>query len=48
MQKRGLKKKELQKVVELLRNGKQLDAKYKDYALKGGLKKYRECHISPD
>lgn len=48
MQKRGQKKEELQKVVELLRNGKKLDTKYKDHALKGKFKKYRECHISTD
>ena len=48
MQKRGLKKEELQKVVELLRNGKKLDIKYKDHALKGQFKEYRECHINPD
>lgn len=48
MQKRGLKKEELQKVVELLRNGKKLDIKYKDHALMGQFKKYRECHINPD
>ncbi|MBQ2672462.1 type II toxin-antitoxin system YafQ family toxin [Candidatus Saccharibacteria bacterium] len=48
MQKRGLKKEELQIVVELLRNGKKLDIKYKDHALKGQFKKYRECHINPD
>ena len=48
MQKRGLKKEELQKVVELLRNGEKLDIKHKDHALKGKFKKYRECHINPD
>lgn len=48
MQKRGLRKEELHRVVELLRNGKELDAKHKDHALKGKFKKYRECHINPD
>ncbi|MBQ3353416.1 type II toxin-antitoxin system YafQ family toxin [Candidatus Saccharibacteria bacterium] len=48
MQKRGLRKEELQRVVNLLRDGKQLENKYQDHTLKGKMKNYRECHINPD
>ena len=39
---------ELQTVVDLLIAGNGLPARYKDHALKGDLKAFRECHIAPD
>lgn len=48
MAKRGLNVKELDDVVFKLSHGEKLDPKYKDHALKGKLKEYRECHINPD
>ena len=39
---------ELQAVVDLLIAGEVLPARYKDYALKGSLMAFRECHIAPD
>ena len=39
---------ELQTVVDLLIAGEVLPARYKDHALKGNLKSFRECHITPD
>lgn len=48
MQKRGLRKADLERVVILLRNGVALDEKYRDHALKGASRGYRECHIHPD
>ena len=39
---------ELQAVVDLLIAGEVLPARYKDYALKGSLMAFRECHIVPD
>ena len=38
----------LDKVVQALLNGKPLDAKYNDHALKGNYEGHRECHIRPD
>jgi mRNA interferase YafQ len=38
----------LKKVVDLLANGEQLPATYKDHQLKGQLQEYRECHIKDD
>jgi mRNA interferase YafQ len=46
-----LKKKDLEKLddlVDLLRNNKPLDKKYKNHKLKGSYKDYWECHIEPD
>ena len=48
MQKRGLEKEKLQKIVECLRNGEKLERKNRDHALKGNHNGYRECHIQPD
>ena len=48
MQKRGYNIQELDDVIDTLRQGKVLDAKYKDHALKGNLEGFRECHIRPD
>ena len=35
-------------VIETLLEGKQLDPKYHDHALKGNYVGHRECHIKPD
>lgn len=35
-------------VIEILANGKALDARYKDHGLTGNYKGTRECHIEPD
>ena len=47
-QKRGLDISKLISVVNTLAEGKTLEAKYKDHALTGNYKGYRECHIQPD
>lgn len=46
--KRGYNVKLFETVLELLREEKELPAKYNDHALKGGYSGYRECHITPD
>lgn len=38
----------LKPVVNILLSGNTLDAKYKDHALTGNWKGFRECHIAPD
>lgn len=38
----------LEVVVEIIRQRKILDPKYKDHALRGEFGGYRECHIKPD
>ena len=47
-QKRGLDISKLVSVVNALAEGKTLEVKYKDHALTGNYKGYRECHIQPD
>lgn len=47
-QKRGLKIKLLEAVVDKLQNGIPLEEKYHDHELKGKFKGFRECHIQPD
>jgi len=46
--KRGLNIALLDLVVDKLLQGIPLDTKYKDHALKGNWKGFRECHIQPD
>ena len=46
--KRGLDIDLLETVVDKLLSGAPLEAKYKDHALSGNYKGYRECHIQPD
>ena len=46
--KRGLNMDLLDEVVDVLRNGEKLDAKYHDHALHGYFEGFRECHIQPD
>ena len=48
IQKRGLDIKLLDNVIDLLREGKKLPAKYKDHSLNGKFKNFRECHIQAD
>ena len=38
----------LEQVIDQLANQKPLDEKHHDHALDGDLRKYRECHITPD
>jgi mRNA interferase YafQ len=40
--------KEIEKTITLLMSGNTLPAKYKDHALIGDWKGYRECHIRGD
>ena len=47
-QKRGFNMLLLDNIIIQLANEKPLDAKHKDHALKGKLKDYRECHVTPD
>ena len=46
--KRGLNMDLLDEVVDVLRNGEKLNAKYHDHALQGDFEGFRECHIQPD
>ena len=48
MAKRGLDVKKLDDVEEMLKNSIDLPSTYRDHALKGDWKGYRECHIAPD
>jgi len=46
--KRGFDLSLLNAVIEILRQGKTLDAKYHDHSLSGNYAGFRECHIKPD
>ncbi len=46
--KRGLDMTILESVIDTLRQGKELDTKYKPHALKGNFIGYHECHLQPD
>ena len=48
MKKRGLDLSQLDEVIDLLRQGKQLDERYRDHGLSGNYAVFRECHIKPD
>ena len=48
MKKRGLDLTLLEQVVDTLRQGNPLDARYKDHGLTGNYLGFRECHIKPD
>lgn len=48
MRKRGLDLSLLDEVVDTLRQGKQLDDKYRDHGLSGKFQGFRECHVKPD
>ncbi|MDR2562141.1 MAG: type II toxin-antitoxin system YafQ family toxin [Holophagales bacterium] len=45
---RGLDVALLTAVIEDLASGNTLDSRHRDHQLKGKLKDYRECHITPD
>lgn len=46
--KRGLDINKLIDVVNTLAEGNALEPKFRDHALTGNYKGYRECHIQPD
>ncbi|MCQ2446161.1 MAG: type II toxin-antitoxin system YafQ family toxin [Clostridia bacterium] len=48
MKKRGMDISALDEVVDLLRQGRKLDEKYRDHELSGTYTGFRECHIKPD
>ena len=48
MKNRGLDISLLDKVVDMLRQGKKLDDRYRDHGLSGQFQGFRECHIKPD
>lgn len=48
MRKRGLDISLLDEVVDLLRQGRHLEERYRDHGLTGDLAGFRECHIKPD
>jgi mRNA interferase YafQ len=48
LKKRGLDISLMQTVVDSLLEGKQLEEKYRDHALEGNWKGFRECHIQPN
>ncbi len=48
MKKRGLDISLLDEVVDLLRQGKQLEERYCNHRLTGNFAGFQECHIKPD
>lgn len=48
MKKRGFDTDALDAVVDLLRQGQQLDRKHHDHELTGSFAGFRECHVKPD
>lgn len=48
MKKRGLDISLLDNAVDLLRQGRQLDERYRDHGLTGNFAGFRECHVKPD
>ena len=48
IQKRGLELELLKNVIRLLLEEQTLDEKYKDHALTGNYRGFRECHVQPD
>ena len=38
----------LDNVIEIIQKGEKLDAKYRDHAINGTYRGFRECHIQPD
>lgn len=46
--KRGYNITLLESVVNILTTGQELPPKYRDHALPGNYRGYRECHITPD
>ena len=48
LQKRGKDMNKLKAVIEKLLENQELEPKYKDHALMGNWKGYRDCHIESD
>ena len=48
IKKRGYPVDQLGYVVDCLRQGEPLEARYRDHSLTGNYKDFRECHIQPD
>ena len=48
MKKHGLDISLLDEAVDLLRQGRQLEERYRDHGLTGDLAGFRECYIKPD
>ncbi len=48
MKRRGAPMEELNAVIDLLRQGSPLPAKYRDHMLSGTYVGHHECHIKPD
>ena len=48
MKQRGLDISLLDNAVDLLRQGRQLDERYRDHGLTGNFAGFRECHVKPD
>ena len=48
MKKRGLDLYKLDAVIDVLRQGGQLDEKHRDHSLSGKYAGFRECHIEAD
>ena len=48
LRKRGYDMDKLAFAIEELRHGRQLEPKFRDHALRGNFRGYRECHIAPD
>ena len=46
--KRGFAMGKLRSVINALADGQKLEAKYRDHALVGDYRGFRECHIEPD
>jgi mRNA interferase YafQ len=46
--KRNLDLTELEKVIDILSEGKTLPPEYLDHSLTGNMKIFRECHIKPN
>ena len=39
---------EIEKIINCIANGEQLEPKYKDHALVGDYEGFRDCHIKPN
>ena len=48
VKKRGLKIDNLRNVINALAAEEKLDEKYRDHALTGDYRGFRECHVEPD
>ena len=48
LKKRGYDMDKLLNVVDMLREGRELPAEYKDHPLRGDYVGHRDCHIEPD